>query len=50
MKMRDKKKKNSEPLSNGSVKGDRLKEISRIKANDYQSWDKFDVVICSSVL
>lgn len=44
MKMRDKKKKKKkEPVGNGSAKGDRLKKTSRIKASDYQSWDKFDV-------
>lgn len=43
--MRDKKKKNWEPVSNGSVKGDKHKKISRIAASDYTSWDKFDVVI-----
>lgn len=48
MKMRDKKKKKKkEPVGNGSAKGDRLKKTSRIKANDYQSWDKFDVVTCT---
>lgn len=50
MKRRDKKKK-KETVDNGNVKGDWLvKKISRINANDYHSWDKFDVVICSSVL
>lgn len=50
MKIRDKKKNKKEPVGNDSVKGDKLKKTSRILANDYQSWDKFDVVTCSSVL
>lgn len=43
-KMREKKKKKKEPRGNGDAKGDESKEASRIKAYDYRSWDKFDVV------
>lgn len=44
-KMREKKKKKKkEPIGNGDAEGDELKKTSRIKAHDYQSWDKFDVV------
>lgn len=50
MKKRDKKNKKKEPVGTEGMKGDRLKKTSRIKANDYQSWDKFDVVNGSSVL
>lgn len=39
-KMREKKKKKREPAGNG----DESKQASRIKAYDYRSWDKFDVV------
>lgn len=40
-KMREKKKKKTrEPTGNG----DESKQASRIKAYDYRSWDKFDVV------
>lgn len=49
--MRDKKKKKKkEPTGNGSAKGDGLSKTSRIKANDYQSWDKFDVVTSALTL
>lgn len=50
IKMRDKKNKKTESLGNNGVKGDRLHKNSEIKANDYQSWDKFDVVSCSLIL
>lgn len=50
MKMREKKNKNKKQVGNDCVKGDRLKNTSRIKVDDNQSWDKFDVVTCSSVL
>lgn len=43
-KMRDKKKKKKEPIDNGDTKADETKQTSRIKAYDYQSWDKFDAV------
>lgn len=41
--MREKKKK-KEPTGNGDAKEDESKKASRIKAYDYRSWDKFDVV------
>lgn len=44
-KMKEKKKKKKrEPIGNGDAEGDELQKTSRIKAHDYQSWDKFDVV------
>lgn len=44
-KMRDrKKKKKKEPTGNGDAKAEEPSEASRIKAYDYRSWDKFDVV------
>ncbi|XP_044042426.1 RNA polymerase II-associated protein 3 [Siniperca chuatsi] len=42
-KMREKKKMKKEPTGNGDTKGDVPKQASKIKAYDYQSWDKFDV-------
>lgn len=41
--MRGKKKK-KEPATNGDAKGDEAKKALKIKAYDYRSWDKFDVV------
>lgn len=44
-KMRDKKKKKKkEPTGSGEAKPDEPSQASRIKAYDYRSWDKFDVV------
>ena len=43
-KMRERKKKKKEPTGNGDAKAEQAKEASRIKAYDYRSWDKFDVV------
>ena len=42
--MRERKKKKKEPTGNGDAKAEQAKEASRIKAYDYRSWDKFDVV------
>lgn len=48
-KMRErKKKKKKEPMSNGDAKTGESKDASRIKAYDYKSWDKFDVVAKAS--
>lgn len=44
-KMREKKKRKKETTGNGDAKGDEAKEASKIKAYDYRSWDKFDVVV-----
>ncbi len=44
-KMREKKKKKKkEPTDNGDAQPDETSQASRIKAYDYRSWDKFDVV------
>lgn len=42
--MREKKKKKKEPTGNGDAMPDEPRQASRIKAYDYRSWDKFDVV------
>lgn len=44
-KMREKKKKKKEQTGNGDTEADGSKKASRIKAYDYRSWDKFDVVV-----
>ncbi|KAM7378021.1 hypothetical protein PAMA_013089 [Pampus argenteus] len=41
-KMREKKRKKM-PTGNGDAKEEKPEEASKIKAYDYQSWDKFDV-------
>lgn len=42
-KMREKKRKEA-AAGDGGAKRDESKQASRIKAYDYRSWDKFDVV------
>ena len=47
-KMREKKRKKA-PTGYGDAKAEEPKETSRIKAYDYRSWDKFDVVVIASL-
>lgn len=44
MKEKKKKKKMDPAPGNGDTKAEEHKQESRIKAYDYRSWDKFDVV------
>lgn len=44
-----KKKKRKDLTGNGDTKTEESKQESRIKAYDYRSWDKFDVVSNASI-